>query len=144
MSVSPVPERPLAARIAQLGVLTPAIWNLARAAALWHQADWQTGLAITPDPRIRLAVALVWAALFFIALVGLRRRKIWSRKLIPILLALYGVYELGMIIVFSTLPPAVLPILAYIVFVGLVYWALRRPGYFPLSETKEAVEPHTL
>ncbi len=119
-------KRPLSTRLVQWGVMALALWNLGRAAALWRQADWLTGLPLTPDPRWRLALALVWAASFLVGLFAIRRGISWSRWLIPFLLALYGVYELGMIMVYTPTPPALPLILAYIAFIGFAVWALRR------------------
>jgi hypothetical protein len=126
MSALPGSIRPLAARVVRLGVLALALWNLGRAAALWRQEDWLTGLPLTPDPRLRLAIATLWAALFLFSAAGLRRWS-WPRRLIPLLLAFYGVYELGMIFVFAPLPPALLPVFVYIAFIGFAAWALWPP-----------------
>jgi hypothetical protein len=109
-----------------------ALWNLGRAAALWRQADWLTGLPIRPDSRVRLAAALGWAALFLLASAGLWRRRDWARRLVPLLLTLYGLYELGMIVLVTSTSPATLPILAYAAFVGFAGWALWRPSAGPL------------
>jgi hypothetical protein len=73
-------------------------------------------------------MAVVWALLFFIATVGLWRRRPWTRWLIPLLLALNGVYELGMIVVHTSSSPAVLPVVAYVAFLGFAGWTLWRPS----------------
>jgi hypothetical protein len=110
------------------GGLIVGLLNLGRATALWRQGDWLTGLSFSPDPRLRLAAAVVWALLFFLASVGLWRRRPWTRWFIPLLLALNGVYELGMIVIHTSSFPAVLPIVAYIAFLGFAGWALWRPS----------------
>lgn len=131
MNTPPVPKRPLSTRVVQWGVLMLALWNLGRAVALWQQSRWLNDLPLTPDPRLRLALALGWAALFVTAFIAMRGRKSWSRLFIPFLLVLYGVYELGMIIVYTPTPPAFLPILIYVAFIGFAVWALWRHGRFP-------------
>jgi hypothetical protein len=104
------------------------LWNLGRAAALWRQADWLTDLPLRPDPRVRLAAALGWAALFCMASAGLWQRRAWARTLVPLLLALYGLFELGMIAIYTSVPPATLPVMLYALFVGFAAWALWRPS----------------
>lgn len=131
MNMPPVSKRPLSTRVVQWGVLSLALWNFGRAVALWQQSRRLTDLSLTPDPRLRLAFALGWVALFFAAYIAMRGRKSWSRLLIPFLLVLYGVYELGMIMVYTPTPPAFLPILIYIAFIGFAVWALWRHGRFP-------------
>lgn len=138
--------RPLAVRVVQWGVMLLALWNLGRALALWHQADWLAELPLKPDPRVRLVLALAISAVMALLAIGLRRRLSWSRSIIPILLAAYGVYELGMTIAFTNQPAAMLLVLAYIAFVGFAAWALWRPSvrlYFD-SKQKEGAEPDTL
>jgi hypothetical protein len=128
MSAPPGSPRPLAARVVEWGVLLMALFNLGRAVALQRQADWLFALSDTPDSRARMALALGWAALLLLSTLGLRRRWLLARRLVPLLLAFYGVYELGMIIAYSPIPPAVLPIAAYAAFVGFSGWALWRPA----------------
>lgn len=128
MSLSPGSKRPVAAQVVQGGVWLLAVWNAARAIALQQQADWLTGLDFAVDSRWRLALAGGWAALLAVAAAGLWRRRPWSRRLVPLLLCAYGVYELGMIIAFSPASPAPLPVLAYAAFVGFTAWALWRPA----------------
>lgn len=147
MSLSPGSKRPVAAQVVQGGVWLLAVWNAARAIALHQQADWLTGLDFAVDSRWRLALAGGWAALLAVAAAGLWRRRPWSRRLVPLLLCAYGVYELGMIIAFSPTPPALLPVLLYAGFVGLAGWALWRSVAikpFPLTHRlKEVAESRT-
>jgi len=126
-SMSP-PPRPFTARIVQWGILLLALWNLARGVVLWQQSDWLAGLHLSPDPRWRMALAFLWAATFLLLAIALWRRRDWARRFTPFLLAAYGVYELGLILVYAPSPPATLPALAYAAFVGFAAWALRRPA----------------
>lgn len=125
-----VPKRSFTLRFVRWGVLALAIWNLGRAIALWHQADWLAGLPLTPDPRLRMTFALGWAASFFAAFISAIRCKPWSRFFIPFLLTLYGVYEFGMVMIFSPTPPAPLSALIYITFILLSVWTLWRRDTF--------------
>lgn len=127
MSLLPGSTRPVAARIVRGGVWLLAFWNLARALAMQHQADWLTGLSFAIDSRWRMAVAFGWALLFAFAAVVLWRRGSRARRFVPLLLLCYGVYELGMMIAFSPTSPAPLPVLFYSAFIGLAGWALWRP-----------------
>ncbi len=74
-----------------------------------------------------MVLALGWAVLLLLSVLGLRRRWSFVRPLVPLLLGLYGVYELGMIIAYSPTPPGVLPVVAYIAWVGFSAWVLWRP-----------------
>lgn len=129
----PVPKRSFSIRVVQWGILALALWNLGRAIALWRQADWMAGLPLTPDPRLRLCLALGWAALFLAAFVVAHRRRRWSRLFIPSFLVLYGVYEFGTIIIYAPTPPTLMPILIYVAFVSFAVWALWRRDQFPTS-----------
>lgn len=123
----PGSTRPFTARIVLWGGALLGLLNLGRAVALWRQEDWLTGLPISPDPRVRMAAALGWALLFSLATGGLWLRREWARVFVPLLLALYGVYELGMIVLHTSTFPAMLPVVVYCAFVGLAGWTLWRP-----------------
>lgn len=145
MSALPVSTRPLAVRVVLWGVLLLALWNLGQAATLWLQLDWLADLSLTPDPYLRLALAITWAALFFVSAASLYRRISCSRALIPLLITIYGVYELGMKMSFAPTSPALLPALAYAAFAGGAGWVLwRAAGYFPTPGRKEDANPSTL
>ncbi len=118
----------LATRFVMWGGLAVGLLNLGRAMALWRQGDWRADLPLSPDPRLRLAAAVVWTLLFFLATVGLWRRRSWARWLMPLLLALNGVYELGMIVAYTSSFPAALPIAAYGAFLAFAGWVLWRPS----------------
>lgn len=122
------PPRPFTTRIVQWGILLPALWNLARGIVLWQQSDWLAGLSLSPDPRWRMALAFLWAAAFLLLAAALWRCRGGARRLAPFLLAAYGVYELGLILVYAPSPPAALPALTYTAFVGFAAWALWRPA----------------
>lgn len=142
MSEPLVSTRPLAQRVVLWGVLLLALWNLGRAVALYWQADWTGDLGMTPDLRQRMALAIVWAILFLAAALVLTRRAARIGRLVPLLLALFGVYELGMMIAFTTEPPAPLLVFVYAAFVCFAGWALWRPRgkVVPTIGNEEIVE----
>ena len=61
----------------------------------------QLELELTPDPRLRLILASIWAILFVAAAVALRRRWPPVRVIIPILLLIYGLYRVGLLVAFA-------------------------------------------
>lgn len=141
--------RSRAALIVLGGLWLLALLNLGRAVALWQQADWRSGLPMSPDPRWRLAFSLAWAALFVVAAVALWAPRPFARRFIPLLLAVHGVYELSMMLRYASSPPALLPILVYGAFVAYATWALWRPAarrsFNPSPPThKEVADRRTL
>lgn len=127
MSESPVPTRPLAKRVVLWGLMLLALWNLGRAAVLYRQAGWVSSVEVIPDPRLRMVLASAWAIIFLAATWVLLNRSCRNWRAIPLLMTLFGVYELGMMIAFATEPPAPLLVLAYAAFVCFVVWVLWRP-----------------
>lgn len=128
MSAPPVSKRSLAERVVLWGVILTALWNVGRAGILISQMEWIVELNTWPDPHLRAGLAILWAALFFTAALGLILRVSWVRVLVPILLAVYGVYELVMMITFTAVLPAHLLILAYTLFVVFAGWVMWRPA----------------
>ncbi|MBP8948006.1 MAG: hypothetical protein KBG73_04135 [Candidatus Promineofilum sp.] len=131
MSLFAASLRRRAVTLVQLGVWLLALWNGARALALWQQREWLRHLPVVLDARWRLAAALVWLLLMVLAAVVLRRGPRSARQLVPLLLIIYGVLELSMMLAFASTLPAALPIVLYAAFVGLAAWALWRPSAPP-------------
>lgn len=128
MSVPPVPKRSLAERVVFWGVVLTAFWNLGRAVILISQLEWIAEVTTWPNPHLRPGLAILWSALFFVAAIGLRWRLSWFRVSVPLLLAIYGVYELVMMITFAARRPEHLLILAYTGFVLFSGWVMWRPA----------------
>jgi len=126
MSAPTFTTRPRVVHIVLWGVLCLALWNLGQAVALFVQLGGLAELSLMPDPRWRLAMALVWSVLFFAAAFLLWQRDLRRWPLIPLLLAVYGVYGLGIMIAFSNLRPAMLPVFVYVVFGIYSIWAVRK------------------
>jgi hypothetical protein len=127
MSTPPGTNRPLSIRFAWWVVVVLGLWNVGRAVALGRQVAWLSDLPLVPDPRLRMIMALIWGALFLTAAVALRRGRLWSRWLVPLLIAAYGVYEFGMIALYASDPPALLSILLYVALSVLVGWLFWHP-----------------
>lgn len=135
-------QRPRSVTIILWGVFLFGVWNVGRALALYQQMDLLLELALRPDPRLRLIMALVWGLAFFSLWWLLRQKRPFSRTLIPIILSLYSLYELGLSAFFgqSRLSPQTIWLNAafYLLLVGWTTWALNRKTavchYFNLSE----------
>ncbi|MBX3060007.1 MAG: hypothetical protein KF770_26425 [Anaerolineae bacterium] len=89
-------------------------------------------LAIRPAPLWQAVWALAWAVLFFGAAWLLRRRRPSAQIIIPLLLFLFGLYTIGLRLIFSPLPFAtqggLVITLFFAVVVILSFWGLRRAG----------------
>jgi energy-converting hydrogenase Eha subunit H len=109
-------------------VVLLGVWNFGRAAALWRQLGWIEELPLVPEPRIRLMIAFVWGFLFLASAMALRSGLPQTRILLPLLLAAYGVYEFGIIALYSTERSAILLILSYGLMTLIASWVLIRPA----------------
>lgn len=147
MIAPPETTRPLAVRLVLWGVLLLALWNAGRAIALWLEMSRLADLPQLPNPQVRMGLAVLWALAFFLSAAALWRCWPLSRKLVPILIALYGVYELGIMIAYATVSPAPLSAFVYALFVVFTLWALWRPGagrYFQPRHLEDADPSHKL
>ena len=75
---------------------------MGRALALGQQRELLKELAAQPDPVFRLMMALVWGVIFLGLAEALRRRRPFTRRFIPVLLGLHALYEIGLILFFTT------------------------------------------
>lgn len=146
MRVPPVNHRPFPIRIVLWSLGGLVVWNIGRAIAIWLQLISLADLHQSADPRMRLALSLVWAILFMTALASLRRGYSASRLLVSLLIGLFGVYELGMMIAYATVSPAALVVIVYGAFFMFSLWALWRPAIRNMHtpHTKEGNGPNTL
>lgn len=95
-------NRPRSVTLTLWGVFLLGVWNLGRALALGQQRDLLKELAAQPDPVFRLMMALVWGVIFLGLAEALRRRRPFTRRLIPVLIGLHALYEIGLILFFTT------------------------------------------
>lgn len=87
-------------------------------------------LPIQPDPRFRFIMALIWGFVFIGMWWMVRRKRPFTRKLLPFILILYAVYELSLTILFAQTPLAKqatwLNLSFYLGLTLLITWALNR------------------
>lgn len=125
-------SRPHTVTIAIWGVFLIGAWNAGRALSLGRQLELFLAWEISPDPRLRLIVALVWMALFWGATIAIRLRRPGTGRSVPILMALYGLYELGLLSFFVHAPVArsawLVNTLFYLACLLFLAWALNRPA----------------
>ena len=140
MSGPPSLRRPLVMRIVRWGVAVLGLWNLGRAVTLWTQKEWLESLSPSPPSEYRFAIASVWAAAFLISAAGFWRWS-WLRRLIPILVALYGVYEMSLLIVYAQVTPGPLTIILYLSFICFTEWVLWRHSSIPSYRSQQKGGP---
>jgi hypothetical protein len=87
-------------------------------------------MAVVPDPRPRLIVALCWMATFIVLAFLLWRGRRATRWAIPVLLAVYGLYQLALMLLFSQSADALrgrpLTTLLHLLVVVITAWFLNR------------------
>ncbi len=130
MNPAPSTKRPRSVTLTLWGVFLLGVWNLGRALALGQQRSLLQELASRPDPTFRLILALVWGVVFIGLAEALRRKRPFTRRLIPLAIAGYALYEISLILVFAVdaLARQTLGLEALLAAgaVGLSYWALNR------------------
>ena len=126
-------RRPRSVTLTLWGVFLLGVWNLARALALGQQRDLLQELAAKPDPTLRLVIALVWGAVFLGLVEALRRKRPFTRRLIPLTIMLYTLYEIGLILFFTTAAreTLALDILTAVGLVAFTGWTLNRTAAAP-------------
>jgi hypothetical protein len=122
--------RPRSVTFTLWGVFLLGVWNFGRALALSQQMDLLLEIAVQPDPRFRLIVALIWGFVFIGFWWFVRQKRPFTRKLLPLILILYAVYELSLTILFAQTPLAKqaisLNLSFYLGLILFITWALNR------------------
>lgn len=129
MHPAPPINRPRSVTLTLWGVFLLGVWNLGRALALGLQRDLLRELASHPDPTFRLILALVWGVVFIGLAEALRRKRPFTRRLIPLMITGYALYEIGLILFFAAglaWQTLGLEILLAAGATGYSYWALNR------------------
>jgi hypothetical protein len=142
MSDLPGSKRPLMMRMVRWGVVMLCLWNLGRAATLWAQWHWAAELSPSPRPEYRLVIAAIWATLFLVSAFGFWRWS-WLRGLIPVFVALYFAYELGLLFVFAQTSPEPISVLLYLSFICFSGWVLWRPSSVPSYRPQQKEDPRS-
>ena len=130
MSGFSAPKRPRTVTITFWSVIFLGTWNLGRAIAIDQQLDLQDVLNFQPDPRLRLAAAIIFTLLFLGLAWQLRRKRPFTMNAIPLTIAGYTVYETAVWLLFAQ-PPRnwslwLLTSLILISSILFTWWALRR------------------
>ena len=103
-----------------------------RALVLFRSAGLLLALGVSLDPRVRLAMALIWTLLFIGLALGLLWRRPLARWLLPLSLLLYAVYNLAVLALFVRSPAAragwPLDLVLYGLALAWTGWALHRPA----------------
>lgn len=132
MATFPPANRPRRVTITALGVFLIGVWNGWRAVALAQQNGLLLGLALHPDPRVRLVLALMWAVFFFALAVGIVRRQRWARPAGLVSILLYALYNLILLVGFvqSAVVRQAWPawFLLYTAALLFVAWSFYGPG----------------
>jgi hypothetical protein len=130
MSGYSAPNRPRSVTITFWSVTFLGTWNLGRAIAIGQQLELQDVLKLQPDPRLRLAAAIIFTLLFFGLAWQLWRKRPFTINAIPLTIAGYTVYETAVWLLFAQ-PPRnwSLWLLTSLILIGSIlftWWALRR------------------
>lgn len=132
MSVYLPAKRPLSVTLVWGGVILFGVWNVSKAVLLMQSRPVLDSFSIRPEPFWQAVWALVWAALFLGGAWQLRRRRPLTQFTIPLLLLLFGLYTVGLRLIFSPLPFAVnggfVITIFFLTVVLLAFLALRRAG----------------
>ncbi|PIE80694.1 MAG: hypothetical protein CSA11_07165 [Chloroflexi bacterium] len=122
--------RPRSATLVLWGVFLLGAWNFGRVLAFGQQMDLLLELAVQPDSRFRFMLALIWGFVFLGLWWLIRQKRPFTRKLTPLILILYAVYELSLTILFAQTPLARqaiwLNLSIYLFLILFVTWALNR------------------
>lgn len=126
------PLRPRSVTLTLWGTLALSVWNAGRVLALLAQRPAAQTLDLVPDPRLRLALALVWAASLAGGGVALLQKRPLARRLLPLLLAAHAFTEIGLLLLYgqSPLNQARWFWMAGLLLGWLLFstWALTRPA----------------
>ncbi len=130
MSVYLPAKRPFSVTLTFWGVFFFGVWNVSKAVLLIQSRDLLVTGGIQPDPLWLAVFALVWAGLFGGVAWLLQQRRPFTQYTIPLLLLLYGLYTIGLRLIFSPLPFAanggLLITLFFAAAVFLSFLGLRR------------------
>lgn len=97
---------------------------------MWRQSDMLLELGIGPDPRLRMAISIAWAAIFGASAVMIWTRKKLAQLLAPGVLILYGLYRLSLIFFASQSTDQDIRVIGNLIFYAALAlfagWSLNR------------------
>ena len=126
----PTTVRPRSVTLTLFGVFLLGVLNFCRVLALSRQMGLLLEKAVQPDPRFRFIMALVWGCVFMGLWWLIRKKRPFTRKLLPLVLILYAVYELGLMAIFAQTDLARqarwFDLGFYLILIVFTIWALNR------------------
>lgn len=129
------PKRPRTISLILILLIFLGFIQAAKVVALNEQSALLLDLQVTPDPRLRMVIAAIWLMVFWILAFALWRKITLTRWLVPALIALYVVYELALLRLFSQVPISserwFLNSFIAVALVSFAYWALNRRVIIP-------------
>lgn len=142
MSAYLAAKRPTSVTLLIWGVILFGGWNGSRAWAWARNRELWQNLSIGSPPAFQIVMALLWAAGFGAAAWFLYRKRPFTQWAVPGLLALYGVYTVGIRLLFVSGPHTLAGIWAmalfFLILIVLSVLILRRAaGQAYFSERSE-------
>ena len=132
--------RPRSVTLTGWGVLLVGLVNIWRSASLFRQLELLLELDVTPDPRLRLVIAVAWSLFFCGLTVAIWRRFRMVRFAVPAGLFIYSIYRMSIVYLspaYSGFDRIWLSLAVYGVAVLFSIWALNRPEAIEYLATKE-------
>jgi hypothetical protein len=93
--------RPRSVTLVGWGVFLLGLANGWRALGLYRQLSLLLELDVTPDPRLSMILAILWAVSLALAAVALWQGRKFVRWVIPVILFFYGLYQLFLAALFT-------------------------------------------
>lgn len=124
--------RPRSVTVMIWGVLLLGIANGWRAIGLGQQGNLLLALDASLNPWLGMGLAIFWSILFFIAAAALWQRRTRTRIIIPGLLLVHGLYQVGLVLLFgrSIASRNAWPVIGLLFMSAVLFsiWALNRPS----------------
>ena len=131
MSQGKAPKRKWDVTIVLVGVFLLGIANLWLLRGLSRQAELLIERGVLLSPQVQMVFAAVWAAVFLLATFLLWFRSPVSRRLIPVSVALFAIYNGILLFGFIQSPVTRsgfgLDLILYLSAVAFAWWSLHRP-----------------
>jgi hypothetical protein len=132
--------RPRSVTLTGWGVLLVGLVNIWRSASLFRQLELLLELDVTPDPRMRLVIAVAWSLFFCVLAAAIWRRFKMVRFVVPVGLFIYAIYRMAIVYVSpadSGFDRIWLNLAVYGAAILFSIWALNRPEAVEYLTTKE-------